>query len=146
MTLVSKFPLPYAKTQMYGSGAAGIFDAVLQIISLAVSNGSSITAGTIYFTSGAVVFFVTLILAYVSKYSEFYRFYIGDSQADTEKKVYTMKEIWETTKKTWSCQILFSIGWLMVMVAHPTVTSLVVSEYYNDGAQWNSKLMNKKAR
>lgn len=139
MTLVSKFPPIYSKTQMYGSGAAGIFDAVLQIICLAVSNGSSTTAGVIYFGSGAMVFFIALVLAYSTKYSEFYRFYIGNSVADTQKTIYTAKEIWDTTKKTWSCHVIFSFSWLLVIVGHPNVSSLVVSEYYNTGSDWNSK-------
>lgn len=139
MTLVSKFPPIYSKTQMYGSGAAGIFGAVLQIVSLAVSKGSTRTAAIIYFTFGTLIFLITFVLSYVSKYSMYHEFYIGDAQGDTEKKSYTISEIWDTTKKTWSCHVIFSISWLLTSVGYPNISCLIVSEYYNSGSIWNSK-------
>lgn len=124
---------------MYGSGCAGVFSAILQIICLAVAEGSSITAAMIYFTSGCSVMFITLVLAYLTKYSQYYIFYLGDPDSDTKKAVYTMKEIWETTKKTWSSQVIFSVTLSLPIIGHPNITCLIVSEYYDTGTEWNSK-------
>lgn len=139
MSLFSKFPTEYTKSQMYGAGAAGIFSSILQIISLVLSGGSATTGALIYFSSGTAVIFVTLVLTYLTKYSEHYGYYMADSETDTKKTVYTLKETWETAKKIWSCVLICSMALSLLPVGHANITSLIVSEYYDNGSEWNSE-------
>lgn len=139
MTLISKFPPIYTKSQLYGTGVANLFSAILQVLCLAIADGSTITAALIYFSCGTLVMFITLLLAFLTRYSDYYKFYLGDPEADTKKVTYTAKEIWETTKKTWSCQIISSVLLSLLIFGHANITCLVVSEYYEDGTVWSRK-------
>lgn len=139
MSLLAKFPPEYIRSQMYGGGTAGLFSGILQVISLALSSGSPTKGALIYFISGTTVIFITALLAYLSKYSEHHAFYMGDTVADTKKGFFTLKEIWCTFKLIWSCVLIFTVSLGMLTIGSPNITSLVISEYYSTGNEWNSK-------
>lgn len=124
--------------QMYGQGCAGLFSGILQVVALSVGT-STTSSALIYFICGTLVLVITLVFGYVSQYSALFRFYLGDTVADKERKTYTYTEMKEVAKKIWPCLFVFYSTMVTMGMGHPNITSLVVSENYGHGYTWNGK-------
>ncbi|KAJ8985315.1 hypothetical protein NQ317_007103, partial [Molorchus minor] len=136
MMLISKFPPRYTQFYLYGEGSTGIFSAVMQIISLALSP-SSTGAALIYFLTGMFTIALTLFLIYVTKFNYFVHYYTSNDEQGTKRPVYKISEIFASLREIWPCvTIMFVIGILMT-VTHPNITTLVVSENYGNGDPWS---------
>lgn len=126
------------KVHMYGSATAGLFSASLQILSLYVGKTPTTTA-LIYFLGGTSVMLITAICVFISNYSARFRYYVGDVVADTQRKIQSLSDMWTTAKKIYPNVILMFVGVLTNGMGHPNITTLVVSENYGHGYDWNGK-------
>ncbi|KAJ8985307.1 hypothetical protein NQ317_007094 [Molorchus minor] len=136
VALVPKFPPKYMNTFLLGQGMTGVFNGCLQIICLAMGTSTE-TSALFYFGSGTALIFGLLILFVMTKHLAFYQYYIEKSPVETRKKMITKKEVNHVTKNIWVCLAIYIIGLITLVITHPSITGLVVSENYGSGYPWN---------
>lgn len=138
MVLTSKFPQEYAKFYTLGHGMTGIFSATLQVIAITVGKNEAETA-LIYFLSGTSVLFLSIILFYYSKDLTLFQYYMNASEEDTQRSPHTWNELKSVLWKM--MPVIVNIGTFMVTIYmfHPSLTSLIKSEYHSDGSAWSSE-------
>ncbi|XP_023312446.1 equilibrative nucleoside transporter 3-like, partial [Anoplophora glabripennis] len=136
--LLSKFPAGYMKTFLIGQGVGGIFSSALQVLSLAIGTSSEASA-LIYFTLGSILTTATLVLFYVSKNVCYYQYHIDNSVEDTKRDIIKVPELMEVSTRIWSSLVIVTASALAFVPTHPSIASLVVSEYYGQGSSWNGK-------
>ncbi|KAG5871754.1 hypothetical protein JTB14_016838 [Gonioctena quinquepunctata] len=139
LTLLTKFPNKFIKLHGYGGSLSGVVSAVLQILCLRIG-GSRIQVALIYYLCGTAILVVTLILTYLSEYQPMYQFYISDTSEEHMKKpVPTFSDVKELFKRIWLLILPMLIGAPFMGLGSPSITMLMVSEYYEDGGDWGKK-------
>ncbi|CAH1099370.1 unnamed protein product [Psylliodes chrysocephalus] len=140
MALLSTFPSKYIKLNMYGSAMAGIFSSCLQIISLSISNSPKDVA-MIYFSLGTGIILFTLFLTYVMKYSPVVEYYWKGDHEEHVVPSHTLRDFKNVAFIIWPLLIILVLTNGTSGLGHPNITSLVVSDGYNDHRDnlWYSK-------
>lgn len=126
------------KTFLIGQGVGGIFSSALQVLSLAIGTSSEASA-LIYFTLGSILTTATLALFYVTKNISYYQFHIDNSVEDTKRDIIKVQELVQVSSKILSSLVIVTASALAFVPTHPSIASLVVSEYYGQGNSWNGK-------
>lgn len=137
LTLISRFPLTYMKTNQYATAVAGIISALLQIISLA-TGGDSSSVALIYFSCGTFLIAVTALFSYVCFHVPRFVYFLGDTVADTEKPTQSWAEFKSVSKQMWPNVVMAITGVLFSGLSGKNVTAMVVSEDY-PRTLWTSK-------
>ncbi|KAJ8948592.1 hypothetical protein NQ318_007596 [Aromia moschata] len=84
LVILSKFPHYYMKVYLLGQGFAGLFNSILQVLSLLIGTATT-TSAMIYFVTGTSFMALTLILFYLSKYNKLYRYHVESVAEDTKR-------------------------------------------------------------
>ncbi|KAJ8917739.1 hypothetical protein NQ315_005189 [Exocentrus adspersus] len=135
LVVLAKFPPRYMKFYLFGEGCAAVFNAILQIITLAVGS-STIASGLIYFILGTSLMGLTFIIFYCSNKNEFYTYFVEHFEGDTTRDMLSFSEIKAVLKLVWP-SILIYILYDFAKLPHTPVTTLIVSENYGNGNPWN---------
>ncbi|KAJ8917740.1 hypothetical protein NQ315_005190, partial [Exocentrus adspersus] len=135
LVVLAKFPPRYLKFYLFGQGCASVFNAVLQIISLAVAP-STIASALIYFILGTSLMGLTFILFYFSDKNKFYTYFVEHFENDTTRNMLSFSEIKAVLQLIWP-SILMYILYDFASLPHRPVTTLIVSENYGNGNPWN---------
>ncbi|KAG5871752.1 hypothetical protein JTB14_016836 [Gonioctena quinquepunctata] len=139
LTLLTKFPKEFIKLNGYGGSISGVVSAVLQIVCLWIG-GSRTQVALIYYLCGTTILVVTLILTYLAEYQPMYQFYISDTSEEHMKKpVPTLSDVKELFKRIWLLILPMLVGAPFMGLGSPSITMLMVSEYYEDGGAWSKK-------
>ncbi|KAJ8948593.1 hypothetical protein NQ318_007597 [Aromia moschata] len=136
LPLVAKFPMQYMHVFLMGQGSAGIFNSLLQIISLAIGSSIEISA-LFYFVVGTMLICITMTLYIISKNMAFYQFYMENSLSEPKTGMFSKAEVKDIIKDTWPCLAVGMVTIINLLFLQPSVTSLVVSEGYGKGNEWN---------
>lgn len=137
LTLISRFPLTYMKTNQYAVAVAGIISALLQIIALA-TGGDSSSVALIYFSCGTFLIAVTAALSYLCFHVPRFVYFLGDIVADTERPTQSWAELKTVGKQMWPNVVMAVTGVLFGGLSGKNVTAMVVSEDY-PRTLWTSK-------
>lgn len=136
LVIISKFPNVLLKFYLSGQGIAGIFNSLLQILSLGI--GTSVEdSALIYFMSGCFVLIFTMFLYFLSRRMEFYQFYMVKPVKKIKKNTVCISQMKESIKLIWTSCLTFLFASLATSVTTPSVTNLMVSEYA--GTEWGDK-------
>ncbi|XP_066254300.1 equilibrative nucleoside transporter 1-like [Euwallacea similis] len=135
--VVTRLPPIYIKWFLNGEGVASIFTACVRLISIFLSP-STIGSAIIYFTSGAVLLLLNVILTAVVFRMKFFKFYTTGCKEETKEKIRSFKEVLEIVKYIWP--MLFLAGVAACAMPLGSIYNLVVSEEYGDhGTVWGNK-------
>ncbi|XP_030760929.1 equilibrative nucleoside transporter 3-like [Sitophilus oryzae] len=135
MTVVSKFPDEYMKMYMIGEGIAGLFSALLRLLSIAVAPSTE-GAALIYFVTGTTIMTVSSFLFYLSTHTDFFKYYTKDMKEDTKRRIPRLSEFVDVLRYTWPLLILSVVG---ILIPQGSITNLIVSEYYGTDNVWGTK-------
>lgn len=135
--LLAKFPRYYMKFYLFGEGCAAVFNSILQILTLAIGTSTK-TSALIYFGIGSGVMSLTLILFFFSKYNDFYMYFVKHFKEDITRDMLSVLELKQVLKTIWPVLLMF-VFYELAKIPHVPVTSLVVSENYGSGNNWNGK-------
>ncbi|XP_057669210.1 equilibrative nucleoside transporter 3-like [Diorhabda carinulata] len=141
MAFMSRFPSKYLRFNMYGSSISAMFSAVLQIISLSISDSPTDVA-LIYFISGTLVIMFTFFLCCIMNYSPVINFYWKEeSRIKNDVSSHSLKEFYEAARRIWPMIVALVITTAAAGLGHANITNLVVSEGYVDNKTsiWYSK-------
>ncbi|CAH0555199.1 unnamed protein product [Brassicogethes aeneus] len=123
--IIPKFPSCSVAYFLAGEGLAGIFNSMLQILSLLVGTSTK-TSALIYFISGSAVMLFAIGFYNFGERMTYYKAY-----ASTEgyyKKNITFKDIIESSKIIWPSIIIILFLYIAQLTTSPSITSLVKSE------------------
>ncbi|XP_018565574.2 equilibrative nucleoside transporter 2-like [Anoplophora glabripennis] len=135
MAIIPKFPPVYMKTFLFGQGMSSIFNATLQVISLALGTSTE-TSALFYFIAGTLVIFLTWVLYLLVQHMSFYKYYMQIELEDKKKK-HSKEDIKVAFFRVWPCLATMCLIFLTMSLTHPCITTLVVSENYGNGNKWN---------
>ncbi|XP_019866386.2 equilibrative nucleoside transporter 3-like [Aethina tumida] len=130
--IISKFPQVSVAWFLAGEGLAGIFNSILQIISLAIGT-STTTSALIYFISGCAVMLFAMVLYSFTERVTYYKHFIVPFAKPKCKKSVGFKEFVENSKLIWSSIVIILFLYIAQLVTSPSITSLVKSEYAGSG-------------
>lgn len=78
-----------------------------------------------------------------SHYLPFFRYYDSAVEDNTNRDPHTWHELKPVMKKMWHSFAIIILVLTGVYMCHPTITSLVVSEFHDDGDAWSRKYFNQ---
>ncbi|XP_074029996.1 equilibrative nucleoside transporter 3 isoform X1 [Leptinotarsa decemlineata] len=138
MVLLTKFPSKFLNLFLLGTGG-GILTDFIQIISISVTD-SDIDGALIYFLTGTFMVVAQILLTLGMKYIKLYTYYSEDSVEDQKRKdkKFSWSEVKEVAKDVWPPGVILFMVLFAMTCVHPSVTSLVISQYYMDGT-WGRK-------
>nr|XP_023022146.1 equilibrative nucleoside transporter 3-like [Leptinotarsa decemlineata] len=138
MVLLTKFPSKFLNLFLLGTGG-GILTDFIQIISISVTD-SDIDGALIYFLTGTFMVVAQILLTLGMKYIKLYTYYSEDSVEDQKRKdkKFSWSEVKEVAKDVWPPGVILFMVLFAMTCVHPSVTSLVISQYYMDGT-WGSE-------
>ncbi|XP_066257136.1 equilibrative nucleoside transporter 3-like [Euwallacea similis] len=136
--LYPRFPHAYMHTCLAGEGVAGIVGDLLNIASIRIYN-NDLTKGTMmYFAIGCGTIIMSIVLITVAARSNSFKDALASVHEDVTRKRYTIRQQWNMLCKIrYPAVTALYFGFTMVM-SHPTVTSLVVSEDHDKQTVWAS--------
>lgn len=137
LTLMSRFPQTYMKSNQYGGSVAGILSAILQITFLS-TGGDSIFVALIYFSCGTILIAITTFLAYISYRVPRFQHFLGDTVADTERPSQSWSQMKTVAKRMWPNIVMMACQFFFGGLAAPSIATMVVSENYPH-TEWSSK-------
>ncbi|KAJ8917741.1 hypothetical protein NQ315_005191 [Exocentrus adspersus] len=126
LTILSKFPRYFMKVYLIGQGFGGTFNAILQIISLALGTSTEVSA-------------LFLLCIRINRYNVLYLYYVNSVKEDITKAVMPLSEARKLAKQIWSQIAGFALFLLTMAPVTSNITSLVVSENYGSGSVWTDK-------
>ncbi|KAG5882236.1 hypothetical protein JTB14_037337 [Gonioctena quinquepunctata] len=138
LTLFAKFPNEFIKIQGYGMSVSGVVGAILQILCLWIG-GTRTQVALIYYSCATSILVVTVILTYLSEYHPLYQFYMTGAEEHMNKPVPTLSDIKEVFKRIWLLMVPLLVGSPIMALGSPTITILIVSEYYKGCGDWSVK-------
>ncbi|XP_018565576.2 equilibrative nucleoside transporter 3-like [Anoplophora glabripennis] len=133
--LLAKFPPYFMKVYLFGQGCAPVFTALLQIMTLAIGTTTK-TSALIYFGIGSSVMGFTLVLFYFSKYNDYYMYFVNHFEEDITRDMLSFAQIKFILKTIWPVMFMY-VCFDLAKIPQTPVTSLVVSENYGSGNDWN---------
>ncbi|KAG5893414.1 hypothetical protein JTB14_024327 [Gonioctena quinquepunctata] len=138
IVVISRFPSNFMTAFIFGQSGGGILVALLQILSIAVSDSATISA-LIYFITGTLIILITLCMTIFFRKTYLYDRYMVESPGKNQPQSLPLPEIVEVTKKIWPCLLIVLSVMFMYSAVHPSITTLVVSEFYDDETAWSDK-------
>lgn len=127
------------KVYLFGQGCAAVFNSILQITTLAIGTSTTISA-LIYFGLGSLIMGFTLVLFYFSRYNGFYKYFVEHAEEDLVRDMLSLSRFRYILKIIWMILLMYVL-FDVAKIPQVPVTSLVVSENYGNGNDWNGKLV-----
>lgn len=135
--LISKLPHEYLMYFLIGQNGAFI-STFLQIISLALTDDQP-TSGLLYFSSGAILILITLVLTMLSRKTKVFEYYEIEAAKEQHSEMINWAEAKEVIKKMWPCQAVLGLMIMTISTIHPSITTLVVSQNEANHTAWTEK-------
>ncbi|KAF7272144.1 hypothetical protein GWI33_015051 [Rhynchophorus ferrugineus] len=126
--LFSKLPPMYINAYLVGEGFAGMFNAVMRLISIVISPSPTGSA-MIYFCTGSALMFISTILTVIAGKTGFFRYYNNSSSEDKKEKIRDRKELFGVVKHL---RHMLLLNALFILAPLASIYNLVVSEYESD--------------
>lgn len=126
---------------MYGEGFSSLTVSLMSLATLAMGSGPEQYV-LIYFNVGILFLVITMLLFWYSKYTKAYRYYAGKTEDVTHRGITSLSEISTVFGNIWPAIAVFGIVVGTLLLLHPSITSLIVSENYGYGNLWNGKYTN----
>ncbi|CAH1174004.1 unnamed protein product [Phaedon cochleariae] len=139
LVIVSRFPRDYMKAFLLGQ-AGNIMSDILQVISITFTD-SDVTGALIFFTAGIFLIITNLVLFLVAPYTEAYKEYVMEEEktGNGGAQKINWSESKQVVKGIWPALALMSLALLCTYSIHPSVTTLVVSEFSGEKTAWTTK-------
>jgi equilibrative nucleoside transporter 1/2/3 len=135
ISTISIFPTKYLGAYLIGQGMSGIFTALLQILSLAISIGTLDSALVYFWVANGIIAFTLFLMTLVMQRNRFYK-YNMENYKPREGKMLGFRQIVDIMKVIWPGPAIIFFYLVTTNTVHPAITSLVVSEGEGNGP-WN---------
>ncbi|CAG9859877.1 unnamed protein product [Phyllotreta striolata] len=137
VVLMARLPLDYLLFFLVGN-QGNVFVTILQIISLAVTDDDSTTA-LIYFGVNVVVMILAFVLLMLARRTDVFKYYQVEITQSQKSETLSWTESMALIKKVWPCMAIIILCYGASMAVHPSISTLVVSQYELDKSQWSDK-------
>merc|ERR1712029_98583 len=132
--VAGKFPSNYMGGMMGGQALGGIFPALVNIAVIALQVSPS-NVGFYCFLVAFLFVLLSLIMYLIIQTTSFFRHYAGTGDvaySETRQSSISTSELMVTLQKCWKYVASVFIIFLVSLTVFPSVTVLVVSQYYKD--------------
>ncbi|XP_072395602.1 equilibrative nucleoside transporter 3-like isoform X1 [Diabrotica undecimpunctata] len=135
--LIAKLPPSYMFWYLLGQNGT-LLTTSLQVISVAVTD-SSITSGLIYFTAGTTLITIALTFVMIARKSQIFKYYEVENIKDQHAEHINFGEMKKLLIQIWPTLVVVGVLFFTFSFIHPSVTTLVESEYADEKTAWTQK-------
>ncbi|XP_050511925.1 equilibrative nucleoside transporter 3 isoform X4 [Diabrotica virgifera virgifera] len=135
--LIAKLPPSYMFCYLIGQNGT-VLTTSLQLVAVAVTN-NSITSGLIYFTAGTTLITISLMFVMIARRSHVFRYYEVENIKDKHAEHIKFDEMKKLIVQLWPVLVVIGILFFTLSFVHPSITTLVESEYAYEKTAWTQK-------